>query len=194
GNFSRVDHSDIAKRARIDRNNHLLHARMGRHSYTGMNTVLMHANIGSFCAISWNVSIGAPDHDYRRIVQHSFLYNEHDQLRPAGESIAYDRFSEPLTIGHDVWIAAGVSIRRGVTIGDGAVVGANSVVTKNVPPYTVVTGAPARPVKTRFNPEIIDLLLQLRWWEWEDEKIREHYDLLSSQPDLLRLKALLALP
>jgi virginiamycin A acetyltransferase len=155
-----------------------------------MNTVLMHATIGSFCSISWNTSIGGANHDYTRVAQHSFLYNDHDQLRPSGEDIPFDRFNEPLVIGHDVWIAAGVAICRGVTIGDGAVIGANSVITKDVPPYMVVGGAPAKIIKPRFDNDVIELLLQLKWWEWDAKKIRDHFDLLSTHPDPARLKAL----
>lgn len=133
GNFSRVDFSTLQDFCRIDRNNHLFWVEMGRHSYTGMNTVMMHAEVGAFCSISWNVSVGGADHDYRRIAQHSFLYNEHDKLRPSDEQPPYNRFDRPLKIGHDVWIAAGAVVTRGVEIGNGAVIGANSVVRLGVP-------------------------------------------------------------
>jgi len=191
GNFSRVDFSQLACRVRIERSNHLLHANLGRHSYTGMNTVIMHADIGSFCSISWNVSIGGGEHDHSRIVQHSFLYNDHDQLRPFSAEIPYDRFELPLSIGHDVWIAAGAVVCRGVRIGNGAVVGANAVVTTDVEPYAVVVGAPARVVKYRFPAAIIQKLEKLQWWDWSADDIRRHFNLLSSAPDANALEALL---
>jgi len=192
GNFSRVDESELEEAVRIDRNNHLYRCRVGRFSYTGMSTVAMVADIGRFCSISWGVSIGGADHDYRRVAQHSFLYNDRDGLRPIPEP-AYDRFAERLAIGHDVWIAANAVVCRGVTVGDGAVVGANAVVTRDVPPYAVVAGAPARVIRHRFKPEIVDMLQQLRWWNWPDEDIRKSYAILSEPPDARTLQGLMAI-
>lgn len=191
GNFSRVDFCQLASRVRIDRNNHIFQSCIGRSTYTGMNTVLMHATIGSFCSISWNVSVGGANHDYTRVAQHSFLYNNKDNLRPDNKEIPYDRFSEPLNIGSDVWVAAGAVILRGVNIGDGAVIGANSVVTREVPPYAVVAGSPARIIKQRFEDKIVELLLELKWWEWDDSKIQDNFDILSSEPDFRRLNSFL---
>ncbi len=74
---------------------------------------------------------------------------------------------------HDVWIGYGVLIRSGVTIGDGAVVGMGAVVTKDVPPYAIVAGNPAKVVRYRFEPEIIEALQELAWWNWEETRIRE---------------------
>ena len=80
------------------------------------------------------------------------------------------------TIGNDVWIGAGCILLNNITIGDGAIIGAGSIITKDVPPYAVVVGA-NRLVKYRFPDEIIQKLLQMKWWEWEDEKIRSCYKL-----------------
>ncbi|MDW5286458.1 CatB-related O-acetyltransferase [Alteromonas macleodii] len=149
-----------------------------------MNSVVIAADIGAFCSISWNVSIGGANHDFKRVTQHSFLYNDRDKLRPLGVQSAYDRLASELKIGNDVWIAAGAVVLRGVTIGDGAVVGANAVVTKNVPPYAVVAGNPAKIIKYRFDSAVIKALTLLKWWEWSDEKIKKHYGVLSESPDL----------
>ncbi len=191
GNYSRVDNSNLFQYSRVDRNNHLFHASLGRHTYTGMNTVIMHANIASFCSISWNVSIGGPNHDYSRTVQHAFLYNKWDNLRPEGEAIVYDRFEGPVEIKSDVWIASGAVITRGVIIHEGAVIGANSVVTKDIPPYAIAVGSPAKIINYRFDKEMINLLLQLKWWDWSTDKIRKNYDLLSSKPSKEQIKNLL---
>lgn len=192
GNFSRVDFSTLAEKVRIDRNNHLFRTKLGRHSYTGMNTVVMHADIGGFCSISWNVSIGGANHDPSRLSQHAFLYNPYDGLRPEDAPPPYDRFADPLVIGNDVWIAAGAAIMRGVTVGNGAVIGANAVVTRDVPPYAIVAGNPARVIRMRFAPEIVALLLELRWWHWDVERIRSQFTALSEAPTAERLQALLS--
>jgi acetyltransferase-like isoleucine patch superfamily enzyme len=194
GDFARVDYSCLNEHVRIDRNNHLFHAALGRRSYTGMNTVIMHTEIGAFCSISWGVSIGGANHDFSRMSQHSFLYNEYDKLRPLDTDIPYDRFNSPVTIGNDVWIGAGAVIcrgRDGVLIGDGAVIGANAVVTCDVQPYTIVAGNPAKFIKRRFSKEITDILLELNWWSWSDKKISENFNVLSLQPEEEELYKLL---
>ena len=191
GDFSQINDSTLDNNVRIDRNNYIADSVIGKFSYTGRNTIILHAKIGSFTCISWNVSIGGANHDYSRITQHSFLYNKDDTFLPENRMPAYDRFSSPLTIGHDVWIAAGAVITRGVTIGNGAVVGANAVVTKNIPPYAVVAGAPAKIIKYRFEPEIITLLNQLEWWQWSEEKIKKNFENLTKIPNKSFLEELL---
>ena len=191
GDFSRVDFSTLFESVRVDRNNHIFQSLLSRYTYTGMSTVIMHASIGSFTSISWNVSIGGAEHDYSRMTQHSFLYNKVDNIRPNSTSIPYDRFEKPLSVGNDVWIAAGAVINRGVKVGDGAVIGANSVVTKDVPPYAIVAGSPAKVLKYRFQQEVIDILLKIKWWDWPVEKIKENYIVLSQAPTVEKLKAFL---
>jgi virginiamycin A acetyltransferase len=83
-------------------------------------------------------------------------------------------------IGHDVWIGNGATIMQGVKIGDGAIIGTNSLVTKDVEPYTIVGGNPAKEIRKRFDEETIQLLLALRWWHWDVQKITEHLEMISS--------------
>ncbi|MUU77682.1 CatB-related O-acetyltransferase [Winogradskyella endarachnes] len=88
-------------------------------------------------------------------------------------------------IGNDVWIGHDATIMPGVTIGDGAIVATKAVVTKNVEPYTVVGGNPAKPIKKRFSEDIICKLLELKWWDWDIEKITKNVDKLTSHPEAL---------
>ena len=80
-----------------------------------------------------------------------------------------------IVIGNDVWIGYEAVIFPGVTIGDGAVIGTRALVTKDVPPYTIVGGVPAKPIRKRFDPETIDLLLKTKWWDWPKERIAKHF-------------------
>ncbi|WP_275669222.1 CatB-related O-acetyltransferase [Pseudoalteromonas shioyasakiensis] len=190
GDFSKVVNSTLFHAVRIDRNNHIDNSQLGVYSYTGRNTLILHSVIGRYTSISWNVSIGGANHDYSRVTQHSFLYNSTDNIRPPYEESAYNRFENSVVIGSDVWIAAGAVITRGVEVGDGAVVGANAVVTKDVPPYAIVAGNPAKVIKYRFPKETIEILLKIKWWDWPVEKIRENYSVISQSPDIEKLKKL----
>jgi acetyltransferase-like isoleucine patch superfamily enzyme len=182
GDSSRLDYSTLHPFARIERFNHIFRSVIGPHSYTGPYTVMMHVKTGGFCSISWGVTIGPAEHDFSRISSHSFLYNPYDMLRGKDEESAYDRFATPCELGADVWIGTNATILRGVVIGHGAVIGANAVVNKDVPPYAIVAGVPAKIVKYRFNDETISAMLECRWWELPDEVIRANYELFKGSP------------
>lgn len=182
GDFSKINNSHLLDSVRIDRNNHIDNCIIGKHTYTGRNSILLHAKVGAFCSLSWNVSIGGADHDYSRITQHSLVYDNSSPFFSEESNKSFNRYKQPVTIGNDVWIAAGAVITRGVRIGNGAVVAANAVVTRDVPDYAIVAGVPAKVIKYRFEKKIISLLLKLKWWEWDDEKIKENFLTLSSQP------------
>lgn len=181
GDCSRLDDSRLRHYARIDRFNHLTHADLGEHSYTGPQTVIMHTAVGRYTSIAWGVTIGGAEHDMSCVTTHSFLYNDYDRLRPPGLP-PYNRFGAPLSVGHDVWIGANAVITRGVTVGHGAVVAANAVVTRDVAPYSVVAGVPARVVKARFNESTVSRLLAIRWWEFPESLIREQFQLFAAGP------------
>ena len=85
-----------------------------------------------------------------------------------------------IIIGNDVWIGYETVILAGVTIGDGAIIGARAVVTKDVPPYTIVGGVPAKPIRKRFPQETIDTLLKIKWWDWSKERIAQHISEIQS--------------
>jgi acetyltransferase-like isoleucine patch superfamily enzyme len=91
-----------------------------------------------------------------------------------------------IAIGNDVWIGEGALIMSGVTIGDGAIVAARAVVTRNVPPYAMVGGVPAKLIRLRFGKDIVDRLLKMKWWDWPDQKVMERIPLLQS-PDVEKL-------
>lgn len=139
--------------------------------------------IGSFCSIARSVTIQEYFHNYNRLTTYFIGRNV----------FGYDIKSEVLSkgsieIGNDVWIGTGVQIMSGITIGDGAVIAANSTVTHNVPPYAIVAGVPAKTIKFRFSQEIIEKLLQIKWWNWTTEKIKKNKELFSLDLSLEKLK------
>lgn len=126
-----------------------------------------------------NITVGSYTmyHDFVAIaviLSVSALFEEWE-LEKTRVSEAWDNKGD-IVIGNDVWIGYEAVILAGVTIGDGAVIGARAVVTKDVAPYTVVGGVPARPVKKRFSDGTIQRLLELRWWDWPEERIRENLE------------------
>lgn len=129
--------------------------------------------IGKFCSIAAGVTVYAgAEHRSDWVSQYSF------NLFPIASEKALVRSKGNVVIGNDVWIADGALILSGVTVGDGAVIGARAVVTKDVKPYEIVAGNPARHVRYRFSEEQIAKLLEIKWWDWEIDKIEQSFPLL----------------
>lgn len=136
--------------------------------------------IGKYCSIAIGVSIVAANHNVKFVSAYPFKTIWNDQWRFLGD--ISDHTSKGKTvIGNDVWIGKSAFIMNGVSIGDGAVIGAGSVVTKNVPPYAIVGGNPAKVIKLRFEENIIDQLLKIKWWNWSEEKVDEFLPLMMSE-------------
>lgn len=151
---------------------------VGDYSYCDRYADIANAEIGKFANIASFVRIGPTDHPMHRASLHHFLYRSPDYWDDEeidGDFFAH-RKSRLATIGHDSWIGHNAVIRPEVTIGDGAVVAASAVVTKDVAPYTVVAGIPAKPIRHRFAPEIAERLVALAWWDWDHETLRARLD------------------
>lgn len=189
GDFTRAENTLFENRVGIQRNALIYSSKIGKYSYTGKNFTMWHANVGAFCSISWNVGIGGANHDYSRLTTHAFLYSPYMGLMGENET-GYERFAEPCQIGNDVWIGANAIICRNVVVGDGAVIGAGAVVTHDVEPYTIVAGVPAKLIKKRFDDNIVERLLKIRWWELDDEVIKRHFTLFNREPSEEVLKQL----
>lgn len=148
---------------------------VGDFTYLERNSEGIYAEIGKFCSIASNVRINALEHPMERLTTHKVSYRPNEYFRYLGVDGAFRerRQAKRVTIGNDVWIGHGAVITPGVNIGDGAVIGANAVVTKDVAPYHIVGGVPARIIRKRFDDAIIDRLLALCWWDWQVEKLYE---------------------
>jgi virginiamycin A acetyltransferase len=160
-------------------------------SYIGEYTIVINSSIGKFTSISWGVTIGPEEHDYNKVTNHSFLYST--KSFKLSNTKYYSPFEKECVIGNDVWIGCNSTILRGVTIGDGAVIGANSLVNKDVPPYAVVVGSPARLVKFRFSEEIIIKMEEIKWWDMPLDLISANAELFNRTPDLSVIEKLMIL-
>lgn len=126
-------------------------------------------SIGNYCSIAGELCVLRRNHPYRRLSQHPFFFNKH--LGLVDEDTIEEHLDNPLKIGHDVWVGQRVTILPGCReIGDGAIIGAGSVVTRDVPPFTVVGGSPAKVICDRFSDRIKQELLRIKWW---DKSVKE---------------------
>ena len=144
------------------------------YSYVGALSRLAVTSVGRFSSIGPSVISGNGEHPVAYPSMSPVFYSKSGQC---GVSYAHNEgFNEMdrVSIGCDCWIGANAVLRNGITIGHGAVVGAGSVVTKDVPPYAVVLGAPARIVKSRFSDSCVTRLLALEWWNWNDDILRDN--------------------
>lgn len=159
------------------------------------NNVLYHypvngdrLKIGKFCSVACGAKFlfTSGNHSLRSLSTYTFpIFYEQWGLDSKNIRDAWDNKGD-IVIGNDVWIGYEAVILSGVTVGDGAVIGTRAVVTKDVPPYTIVGGVPARPIRRRFDPQTIARLEELRWWDWEEERIARNLSAIQSgRPDLL---------
>ncbi|HCH27493.1 MULTISPECIES: CatB-related O-acetyltransferase [Psychrobacter] len=149
---------------------------VGSYSWSALNNL---THIGRYCSIAAGLRILGPRHPIEALTSSSIMYDKHFSMVNFLESeYGYKHASNPNTqkplsivIGNDVWIGANVTLPRNIYIGDGAVIASNSVITKDVMPYTMVGGNPAKVIKSRFEPEVVKRLLASRWWDYNLEEL-----------------------
>ena len=143
---------------------------LGDHSYIQSDSFFFNVHIGRYCSIAPNVTLGGPTHPTRWLSTSPFQYNKRRSFQ-GFRTHEFDSDAGSVIIENDVWIGRCAIVLPGVKICTGAIVGAGAVVTKDVPPYAVVVGVPAKIIRYRFDEETIRELLELKWWELEIEEL-----------------------
>ena len=166
--------SKIATHCHILENTLILNSIINSYSYVGKNSVVQNAIIGSFCSIANDVFIGLGSHPTNYFTTSPLFYRVTNtfQLNLVDENLKFSEYL-PIEIGNDVWIGARAIIMDGVKIEDGAIIAAGAVVTRNVPPYAIVGGVPAKVIRYRFEPEKIERLIKLQWWKWPLSELKK---------------------
>lgn len=161
----------------IGANNNIQESTIDSYSYTSENCQIIYSNIGKFVNIASYVRLNPGQHPSSRATQHHMLYRR--EMFGFGENDLsfFDwRRETKVEIGHDVWIGHNVTIMGGVTVHDGAVLGSGSIVTKDIPPYAIAVGNPARVIKYRFEQRVIEKLQKISWWNWNHETLNDRID------------------
>lgn len=176
GNMTYVKKCEFGSFNRLYDNVKLKNVQLGDFTYVAANTQIKNTNVGKFCSIATDCRIGLGRHPTRDFVStHPVFFSVQEQVPITFVNKNYFKEEESIKIGNDVWIGTGVIIVDGVIISDGAIIAAGSVVTKNIPPYAIVGGIPATIIRYRFEKNIIDKLLDIKWWDMNTEDLKKNF-------------------
>ena len=171
----------------IETGSHVQAELIGKYSYINRYCLVeKNITIGRFCSIAYNVKIGLGSHPVDWVSTHQFAFDP--KYKFVKESRQFKAGEKKQTvIGNDVWIGANAIILAGVTIGDGAIIGANSLVTSDVEPYSIVYGTPAKHQRYRFDEKIRKDLIKIKWWDWDEKRIKENIDLFNDPLKIIEI-------
>ena len=179
--FSSFLNSKLGKYSRIYPLAKVSNSQIGDFSYVSYGCIINNCQIGNYCSIARDVKVGLGKHPSNFLSTSPIFYSLKNPLKKIfAQSQIFTEFEKTI-IGSDVWIGVNAVILDGLIIGDGAIIGANAVVTKNVPPFAIAVGCPAKIIKYRFSEDNIQKLLSLKWWNKDISKLQEFIDLFQSE-------------
>lgn len=174
---SKVVDSRLGQWTALGPNVILMESSFNDYSYAAGDNTIIYSEIGKFCSIASHVCINPGNHPMGRVMQHHATYRRaaYGFGDTDDENFFGWRKANKVVIGHDVWIGHGAIVLPGVVIGTGAVVGAGAVVTKDVEPYMIVAGVPAKPIRERFPKDVANKLTEVAWWDWPRHLLEERF-------------------
>jgi acetyltransferase-like isoleucine patch superfamily enzyme len=165
----------------------LIDVELGNFSYVNTGSQIIKSNIGKFCCIGENVRCGTANHPSSTFVSvHPIFYSTRKQAQLTFSDRDYFPEFRNVEIGNDVWVGNESSILGGVKIGDGAIVGTRSLVTKDVPPYAIVGGVPAKIIKYRFSQEEVKFLMNFNWWDKDLQWLKKNFKIMHDIKQLMQ--------
>ena len=176
--------SSIHKTAAVGNGAVIINSTVGRYSYL-YGSGLIETDLGAFCSVAAGCSIGGGRHPVDWVSSSPVFYNKGNVLHKNFSNTPFTEYIKT-TIGNDVWIGSKCMIKGGVTIGDGAIIGMGSVVTRDVPPYEIWGGNPAKCIRKRFDEETIEKLLALKWWQWDEQTLAKYGDCFHDPKELFK--------
>jgi acetyltransferase-like isoleucine patch superfamily enzyme len=159
----------------IGSNVSILNSTIGDNSYVNDGSKIVNASIGKFCSIGPNVRIVLGKHPINFVSTHPTFYSKNKPFRTYSDKNYYNEYDVKVEIGNDVWIGENVIIPNGLKIGNGAIISSGAIVTKDVEPYSIVGGIPAKLIKHRFEPDLIRKLNDSEWWDWDENLLESSF-------------------
>ncbi len=175
--------SELDKTCVIYRGVKIKSSKVGAYTYISNNTDVENAEIGKYCSIADHCRIGMSGHSLQYLSTSPVFTQKTNALKESwAEKNVFKNKSkeERVYLGNDVWVGSHVLINGGVHVGDGACIAAGAVVVKDVPPYAIVGGVPAKVIRYRFTPDVIEELLRLKWWDMDEALLKQHVQLFQT--------------
>lgn len=183
---SAIKDSSLHKSSKVESGCNIVNVKMDKYSFCGYDCEIINCEIGKFCSIANNVIIGGAMHPVSWVSTSPVFYSGRDSLKMKFSTHKLPDVKMTI-IENDVWIGQYAMIKQGVHIGTGAVIGMGSIVTKDVEPYSIVAGNPAREIRKRFDEETVRKLLETKWWEFDDAKLYTYSKLFTDPLQFLKV-------
>ncbi|MFA7361210.1 MAG: CatB-related O-acetyltransferase [Candidatus Kapaibacterium sp.] len=175
GYMSHVENCNFGKYVYISEHDSIQNVSIGDFSYVGNKTSILNSRIGKFCSIANNVFIGPGKHPVNFVSLHPIFYRDNSRAGYTFTTeLEYDEYGS-VEIENDVWIGTNTIIMPGVKISNGAIIAAGAIVTKNIPPFAIAGGIPAKVIKFRFDDSTVKYLQEIKWWNRDPEYLKANY-------------------